>query len=282
MSAAAALGGRVALVTGAARGIGRAVAEALAAHGATVAVCDVIPTVARVLDGDPHCALRTVADAAEPEQMARFVEQIVAEHGRLDTVVANAGVAERGSPRLDVVEATDVFDRMLVGNLRTSFVTVRAAMPRLVETGGDVVLVSTDHVCPAPGGPQKALWMEGYDAAKWGLVGLQRNWALNLAANGVRVNTVAMGETDTDMLRGFLARAGVPDEEIETRSAGWMDPAVVAAAVVDLLADPDPSRTDTLIGLWPGHPVEVRIAATVRTDPEERPAPPAPSRPSRG
>lgn len=192
----------------------------------------------------------------------RVVQGIVAEHGRLDAVVANAGEATPTPVDQPVAEAAVVFDRMITANTRSAFVTVRAALPQLVVAGGDVVLVSTDHVSPRPGSVPKAGGMESYDAAKWALEGLRRSWAATLARHRVRVNTIAMGETDTPMLRGFLAARGVSSERIEAMAAGWLRAMDVAGVIVDLLADTDPRRTDTVVGLWPGFPVELPALPT--------------------
>ena len=141
--------------------------------------------------------------------------------GGLDTYMSQnvpthtVGVAT-GTP---LAAAVETFDRMLTANLRTAYVAVRAAIPHLVAAGrGDVVLVSTDHVVPRPGSVPKAGFMEAYDAAKWALEGLRRNWAVTLGRAGVRVNTVAMGETDTPMLREFLADRGTAPERIDQMS----------------------------------------------------------------
>jgi NAD(P)-dependent dehydrogenase (short-subunit alcohol dehydrogenase family) len=243
------LAGRVVLVTGAARGIGRAVAEAISSAGGAVVACDLRPEVRDLGDA------AFVADAASVDDMVRVVDHAVTTHGRLDAVVANAGAAELSSADLDVGEAVAMFDRMITANLRTAYVTVRAALPHLVVAGrADIVLVSTDHVCPRPGSRPKVGWMEGYDAAKWGLEGLVRNWAATLGRHGVRVNALAMGETDTPMLRDFLTERGVSSERIDEMAAGWLTAADIADVAVALLAEHEPSRSGTTIGLWPGFP----------------------------
>lgn len=246
------LTGRVVLVTGAAQGIGRATAQALVDAGAAVVPCDIRPDVAELGD---HAV---VADAASEEDMEAVVAATLGAYGRLDAVVAAAGAAELSSAEMSVAAAAAIFDRMLRSNLRTAYVTVRAALPAVMAAGrADIVLVSTDHVCPRPGARPKVGWMEGYDAAKWGLEGLRRNWAATLGPHGVRVNALAMGETDTPMLRDFLRDRDVPAERIDEMAQSWIRPVEIAALTVALLAEDAPARTDTIIGLWPGFPVEL-------------------------
>jgi NAD(P)-dependent dehydrogenase (short-subunit alcohol dehydrogenase family) len=245
---------RTVLVTGAARGIGNAVARLAAGSGAQVVACDVRPEV-RELE---RAGVTTyLADAASTADMGRVVDAVAATGRRIDAVVANAGQATMTPRDASLDEAVAVFDRMMEANARTTYVTVLAATPQLGDGGGDVVIVSTDHVMPRPGSASKAGFMECYDAGKWALEGLRRNWAVTLGRHGVRVNTVAMGETDTPMLREFLTDRGTPAERIEAMARGWMSADEVAGVIVALLADDDPARTDTTIGLWPGQPVEL-------------------------
>lgn len=261
--------GRVAIVTGAARGIGAAVARRLSSGGAAVVAVDVRPEVATLAEG-VDAATRTsgadhggtivaeVADAASVDAMERVVAGAVERFGGVDLIVANAGVAELSSLGTPASDAVAMFDRMIEGNLRTAYVTVRCALDQLVAAGrADIVLVSTDHVVPRPGATPKTGWMEGYDAAKWGLEGLLRNWSVTLAPHGVRVNAVAMGETDTPMLREFLTDRQVPESTIDRMASGWLTADDIAGVVVALVADPAAERTGTRIGLWPGFPAEL-------------------------
>jgi len=257
MTASVDLGGRVILVTGAARGIGRDVVTAAVAAGAHVVSCDLDAAV-RDLPG-----LAAVVDAADPEGMQHLVARAVDRFGRLDAVVANAGIAVPAPPDMPLSEVVEAFDAQWHAITRAAYVTGRAALAALrraaVERNrpSDLILVSTDHVVPRPGSSPKVGWLDGYDAAKWALEGLRRNWAATQRRSGdfagIRVNTVGMGETDTPMLRGFLAGRGVDPPEIDRLAQGWMTGPDVAEVFMWLLADDDPDRTDTAIGLWPGH-----------------------------
>lgn len=257
MSSFVDLGGRVILVTGAARGIGRDVVMAATAAGAQVVSCDVEGEV-RDLPG-----LARVIDAADPGGMQQLVEQAVAHFGRLDAVVANAGIAIPTPPDMSLADVVDAFDAQWQAIARAAYVTGRASLAALRRAAveqdrpSDLILVSTDHVVPRPGSSPKVGWLDGYDAAKWALEGLRRNWAATQRRSddfpGIRVNTIAMGETDTPMLRGFLAGRGVAPGDINRMAQGWMTGPDVAEVFLWLLADDNPDRTDTSIGLWPGH-----------------------------
>lgn len=258
MSGTIDLRGRVILITGAARGIGRALALAAAEAGAEVATCDLEAGV-RDLPG-----LTAVADAADPESMERLVDRVAERYGHLDAVVANAGIAVPAPPDRPLLDVVESFDAQWRAIARAAYVTGRAslaALRRAAESRGlpsDLVLVSTDHVIPRPESSPKVGWLDGYDAAKWALEGLRRNWAATqrrrVGFAGIRVNTIAMGETDTPMLRGFLAGRGTSEAEIDRLALGWMTAGDVAEVFLWLLADTDPDRTDTAVGLWPGHP----------------------------
>lgn len=251
------LDGRVVLVTGAARGIGRAVVLAASQSGAEVVACDVDGAV-RDLPG-----LTSVTDAGDVAGMQRLVAEAVDRFGHLDAVIANAGVAAPAPPELSLEEVVESFDAQWHAIARAAYVTGRATLPLLRRAAVarsrccDLILVSTDHVIPRPDSSPKVGWLDGYDAAKWALEGLRRNWAATQRSSGdfpgIRVNTVAMGETDTPMLREFLRGRGVDDTDVERLAKGWLTAEAVAEVFLWLLADGDPTRTDTAIGLWPGH-----------------------------
>ena len=264
------LDGRRAIVTGAAQGLGRAFAEALAAQGAHVAVCDIRPDVEElpaVLRGHGVTAVARVADVADPAAVAAFVELAVGELGGLDLVVNNAGVVRATSPTTDPLDqAIEDFRWMIDVNLGGTYLVGRAAMPHLVAAGrGDIVNVTTDHIhtcgypvaldhadaadCPWAAAPRPPLGGPGfdvYDASKWGVKGLTITWARALARHGVRVNGFGMGATNTPMFRSHLGGKPVPPTT--------MEPEQVAAVLVDLLAEGPGGRTGDSIELWVGHP----------------------------
>ncbi len=235
-----ALQGRVAVVTGAARGLGAAFVGALRAAGATVIGCDVLP------------GAEVVADVSQPDQVRRFVEGVVGEHGRIDVAVANAGICRITSPLDPWDKALDDFEALMGVNTRGVYLLGRAVAPVMAaQGGGDIVVVSTDHVAPPPGRPTGGgAAMDVYDASKWALRGLVEAWARALARHGVRVNALCMGATDTDMIRSFVGDRLTPEME-----ASWMRPEQIAELLVALVGEGPEGRTGQHIGIWVGHPV---------------------------
>jgi 3-oxoacyl-[acyl-carrier protein] reductase len=222
----------IAVVTGAAQGLGAAFAAALVDAGYRVITCDIRP------------GCDAVVDVADPEAVKAWVDAVVAEHGRIDVAVANAGVA-RATGVLDPWDkAVDDFTAVLGVNLGGVFWLGRAVAPVMTaQGGGHIVVVSTDHVTPPPGRRTGGgANMDVYDAAKWGLRGLVEAWSVALGRHGVHVNALCMGATDTPMLRSFLGDRATPDVV-----AGWITPHQVAAVLVDLVAS---DRTGEHIALW--------------------------------
>ena len=204
-----ALAGRAALVTGAARGIGRAVAVALAEAGADVVLTDVARQVdgltyetagsadlaetARLVEATGVRAVAMPADVRDHGALAAAVAAGTDAFGRLDVVVANAGIASWPTTTWQATE--EQWHTMLDVVLTGSWNTCRAAIPALLAggRGGAIVLMgSTAAVKPLP-------TIGHYAAAKSGLVGLAKSLALELAGEGVRVNVVHPGGTGTYM-----------------------------------------------------------------------------------
>jgi len=196
------LAGRVALVTGAAGGIGAATARALAADGARVVVADVADgarTVAEVEAAGGE-ALAVHCDVSDAEQVEAAVAGAVAHFGALDVLVNDAGIS--GGSSLAHETEVEVWARVLAVNLTGTFLCTRAAMPHLLASGrGRIVNVaSTYGLVGAPLAP-------AYCASKGGVVNLTRQLAVDYSALGVRVNAVCPGYIDTDM-GGYRASLG--------------------------------------------------------------------------
>ncbi len=236
---------RVAIVTGAAGGIGTAVAHRLMAEGAVVVLTDrraEVEAVAASCD-----AVAVVGDASDPDTVRRVVERACAEHGAVDLLVNNAGLARPTGTRDPWERADADFDEIIGANLKTAFLFGRAVAPMMAERGGgDIVNVSTDHVTPPPTADRYHGhgMMDLYNAAKWGLNGLLLDWARSLRRAGVRVNNICPGAVDTPMLRDFLGRD--PDE---AELASWRSPDEVADLVVELVTATD-GRTGDNVALW--------------------------------
>ena len=212
------LSGKVAIVTGATRGIGRACAIALAREGA-----DVLVSGRDAAAGETACAeiaalgRRASFHAADLSQVSAarsVVDAALAEFGTVDVLINNAGVFER-APVLDLDE--DGWDRVLDVNLKGAFFCAQAAARAMLGRGGAIVNVASD-----------AAWSGGlnpcahYAASKAGLVSITRSMAKELAAHDIRVNALAPGMIETDMggdagsalvgLQIPLGRYGTPDE----------------------------------------------------------------------
>jgi 3-oxoacyl-[acyl-carrier protein] reductase len=237
------ISGKVAIVTGAAQGLGAAYAAALRDAGATVASCDV----------QPGCD--AVVDVSNAAQVRDFVDGVVATHGPVGILIANAGVCRMTSPLDPWEQAEDDFDFHIGTNLRGLYLSGRAVLPSMVAAGGGhLVLICTDHTARPADWPYTGGTLDSYDASKWGVLGLTMSWANALTSKGVRVNAVSMGATDTEMLRGFI-RTTSGKEPTDDAIAGWMRPEQIAALVLDLIEEGPAGRTGTNIPVIVGRPI---------------------------
>ncbi|HET9014766.1 MAG TPA: SDR family NAD(P)-dependent oxidoreductase [Thermomicrobiaceae bacterium] len=206
--------GQVALVTGAATGLGLATAQALGQAGASVAVVDLTQERAERTAADLGAAGVTArgwaADVRDGEAIRRVVDEAAATFGRLDVAVANAGVYPN-APFLDMDE--DEWRRVIDTNLTGVFLTCQAAARAMVRAGGGGRLVTLSS-----GAANHAIWgWSHYSASKAGVVALTRGMALELAPHGIRVNAVLPGFIDVPEGGAALSesyrqasRAGIP------------------------------------------------------------------------
>jgi NAD(P)-dependent dehydrogenase (short-subunit alcohol dehydrogenase family) len=195
---------RVVIVTGAARGIGRAVAERFASDGEHVLFVDVDPRVeetARLVVGNGS-ASAVVADVADTVDAQATVALALERFVHLDVLVNNAAVHGGSGPIAEIAE--EAWDRVLAINLRSVFVMSKAALPALTEARGTIINLAS-IVGPVIGTPVSL----PYGASKAGIVGFTRNLALQAAPLGVRVNCICPGPVDTELTRSsFAAIAG--------------------------------------------------------------------------
>jgi NAD(P)-dependent dehydrogenase (short-subunit alcohol dehydrogenase family) len=194
--------GSAALVTGGSSGIGRAVAELLAAGGASVAVCSVdadeARAVAGAITGQGHTAVPVAADVRDPAAVAAAVQATVAAFGSLDTLVTSAGVQAYGTAA-DTDDAT--WDDVFAVNVKGVFLAIRAALPHLRRSArGAIVIVSSVQALASQAR------VTAYAASKGALNAMTRSLAIDEAAHGVRVNAVCPGSVDTPMLRRSARR----------------------------------------------------------------------------
>jgi NAD(P)-dependent dehydrogenase (short-subunit alcohol dehydrogenase family) len=228
------LSGKVALVSGASRGIGAATARAFAQAGCAVALAArdeaALTEVADELRAAGGRALVVPTDVTDASAVARMVETVVSELGRLDVACNNAaGAGHPPTPLADV--SVDAFDAGLAVSLRGVFLAMKHEIPAMLATGGGAVVNMSSTA-----GLQGVGGLATYVAAKHALEGLTRVAALDYAEQGVRVNVVAPGPILTDNLRraGAAAQQAAADA-MPMRRVGQPDE--VADAVVWLCSD---------------------------------------------
>jgi SDR family mycofactocin-dependent oxidoreductase len=246
------LEGKVALISGAARGQGRSHAVRLAQEGADIIAFDVcrqlgtVPypmatsedlkeTVRLIEDLDRRIVARE-ADVRELGAVQAVVDEGVGEFGRLDVVCANAGIAGFAENTWSMTE--EQWDEMIAVNLTGVFKTVRAAAPKMIEAGNGGSIVITSSTAGVKGFPGTA----HYVSAKHGVVGLMRTLANELAQYSIRVNTVHPTGVNTPMIHNeFMDQVlGADDGAINLENAlpvGEVEPVDISNAIVFLSSD---------------------------------------------
>lgn len=234
MSSERPLDGRVAIVTGASRGIGAATARALHEAGAAVVLAArdgaALSALAAEIGAAGGRALAVPTDVTDPDAVERLVHRAVGEFGRLDAAVNNAaGGGHPPTPLADV--ATADFDSALTVNLRGVFLCMKHQIPAMLDGGGGAIVnMASTAGLQAVGG------LAGYVSSKFGLIGLTRSAALDYAEAGVRINALAPGPIHTEQLE----RAGAQAREMAGRAMPMRRigrPGEVADAAVWLCSD---------------------------------------------
>ena len=245
-SASRPLSGRIAVVTGAARGIGRATAVALSRAGADVAGIDIAGPVSDMLDVEPaslddlhqtgrlvvSCGGRWsqhVADQRDIDQIRRAAEDIVAHWGGVDIVHANAGI-QTFAPLLEMSDAH--WNDQIEVNLTGTANVVRVFAPILVGRGGGRIIVTSSTQ-----GQHGTKFGSAYSASKWGIIGLMKSAALELGAHNITVNAVIPGLVNTALTRHEGRYAQAIEEAGGTPSG---DPAQDERTAVELLSKKNP------------------------------------------
>ena len=237
--------GKIALVTGGARGIGRAISVHLALEGATVLLVD-------ILDDDGEKTSKAIrdkggnadylsCDITDSKQVEHVVAETVSRFGRLDALINNAGMGVTG-PFTELAESD--FDRIVAINLKGSFLFQQTVIRQMLlqDTGGSIVNIAS--VGAVVGTPEFSL----YTMTKHGLLGLTKSLAVEYAARGIRINAVCPGPVLTDMAKQLAREQGLDDPNslaIEQRvpMERLGKPSEVAEAVVWLCSDRSSNTT---------------------------------------
>jgi 3-oxoacyl-[acyl-carrier protein] reductase len=220
---------KVAIVTGAGSGIGRATAERFAREGAHVVAADIAEP-AQPASG----TMPVVTDVCDPASVAAMVASAVDRWGRVDVLYNNAGIAEAVKPLAEITRAE--WDRILAVNLTAFFDCAQAVAPVMREGGGGSIIVTASIAArrPRPG-------MAAYVASKSGAIGLAKALAIELAADRIRVNVINPGPARTPMLKEF-GFAGDESETVAQLASALplgvaIDPEDIASAAVYLASD---------------------------------------------
>jgi SDR family mycofactocin-dependent oxidoreductase len=280
-SRSAGLEGQVAIITGAAHGQGRATALALAREGVNVAALDV----ARQLEY-PNYALGSLSDLESLNAACRSlgvqcltfavdvradaavsaaVAAVIADLGQVDILFNNAGICGYGLTH-ELTE--DAWNSMIDINLKGAWIVARRVIPHMISRRSGVIINNSSVA-----GLRGMARLSHYAASKWGLVGLTKSWAIELAPHGIRVVSIHPTGVNTPMNDGLAAIEGLTPRQIAERSAGnllpvpWIEPEDVAEAVVFLASSRARFITGTQFVLDAGLLTRWRRAPRAKSNP---------------
>ena len=241
----------VAFVTGAAHGQGRTTALALAREGYDILALDVarplaypgyamgsmdeLSSLAAEIVASGRACVPVVADVRVDAEVTAAVQEAVERFGRIDVLFNNAGICAYGLAH-ELTE--DAWDAMLDINLKGAWLVARRVIPHMIAAERGVIVNNSSIA-----GLRGMARLSHYAASKWGLTGLTKSWALELAQYGIRVVSIHPTGVDTPLNDGLAAMEGATPQEIAERSAGnllpvpWIEAEDVAEAVVFLVSD---------------------------------------------
>lgn len=216
---------KISIITGSARGIGRATALKFAAEGATVVVCDLdqasIDAVVKTITGQGGNASGFVVDVTDRSSIDAMVSAVIAKYGRIDTLVNNAGIVQDAR----MINMTDdQFDKVIDVNLKGTYNCAKAVIDAMLRQQSGVILNASSVV-----GIYGNFGQTNYAASKFGVIGMAKSWAREFGRNGIRTNAVCPGMIETDIIKGIpdkvlqsitdrvpLGRLGKPEEIANT------------------------------------------------------------------
>lgn len=211
---------RIAVVTGAATGIGDATARLLAAEGATVICADINEeglerTVGAIREAGGRAESHRL-DVASEETVRAFAETVQSQHGRLDILFNNAGIDQEGGKLHEY--PTELFDRIVATDLRGTFLVSKYLIPLMLEKGGSIINVTSMSAHAAD------LDRSGYNAAKGGVANMTKAMAIDYGRCGIRVNALAPGTIETPLVDALAGSASEESGQKFRDAQKWVTP----------------------------------------------------------